>query len=153
MTRPTARIRARMPTYSVAAVALVALVVGLVIGQAYRPASAPATGQVARFTLAGHQDMAGAQASVIDLKADGLALVDFRGLPPAGSGRVYEVWLIRSGANPEPVAVFVPDSNGAKVVLVNRSLAGYGVMAVTNEPGPDGSAAPTQQPQLYGNVA
>jgi len=48
--------------------------------------------------------------------------------------------------------VFVPDSNGGKVVLVNRSLAGYAVMAVTNEPGPDGSAAPTQQPQLYGNV-
>ncbi len=153
MTPPTARIPARMPMYAVAAVALVALVVGLLIGQAYRPAPPPPTSQVARFTLAGHQDMAGAQASVIDLKADGLALVDFRGLPPAGSGRVYEVWLIRSGANPEPVAVFVPDTNGAKVVLVNRSLAGYGVMAVTNEPGPDGSAAPTQQPQLYGNVA
>jgi hypothetical protein len=46
----------------------------------------------------------------------------------------------------------LPDSNGAKTVLVNHSLAGYSVMAVTNEPGPDGSQAPTQQPQLYGNV-
>jgi hypothetical protein len=63
------------------------------------------------------------------------------------------VWLIRSGGSPEPAAVFVPDSNGSKVVLVNRSLAGYSVMAVTNEPGPDGSPAPTQQPQLYGSVA
>ena len=105
-----------------------------------------------RFTLAGHQGMSGAHATVIDLKSDGLALVDFRGLPPVASGHVYEVWLIRTGGSPEPAAVFVPDSNGAKVVLVNHSLAGYAVMAVTDEPGPDGSAAPTQQPQLYGNL-
>ena len=36
--------------------------------------------------------------------------------------------------------------------VVNHSLAGYAVMAVTDEPGPDGSTAPTQQPQLYGNL-
>jgi anti-sigma-K factor RskA len=144
----------RMPGYAAAAIALVALLAGLLIGQlAFHPPQSPPPSQVARFTLGGHQDMSGAQASVIDLKSDGLALVDFRGLPQPGSGRVYEVWLIRSGSNPEPVTVFVPDSNGAKVVLVNRPLAGYSVMAVTNEPGPGGSAAPTQQPQLYGNVA
>ena len=144
----------RMPSYAVAAIALVALLAGVLIGQlVFHPPQTPPASQVARFTLAGHQDMSGAQASVIDLKSDGLALVDFRGLPQPGQGRVYELWLIRDGSSPEPVTVFVPDSNGAKVVLVNRPLAGYSVMAVTNEPGPDGSAMPTQQPQLYGNVA
>lgn len=143
----------RLPLYAVAAVAVIALLVGALIGQTMRAPQPPAQSQVSRFTLAGHQDMSGAQAMVIDLRTDGLALVDFRGLPALGSGRVYEVWLIRSGGNPEPAAVFVPDSNGAKVVLVSRSLAGYSVMAVTNEPGPDGSPAPTQQPQLYGKVA
>jgi hypothetical protein len=49
--------------------------------------------------------------------------------------------------------VFVPDSNGAKVVLVNHSLGGYSEMAVTNEAGPSGAKSPTQQPKLYGNVA
>jgi hypothetical protein len=39
------------------------------------------------------------------------------------------------------------------VVLVNQSLQGYAVMAVTDEPGPDGSQQPTQQPQLYGSIA
>jgi len=47
----------------------------------------------------------------------------------------------------------VPDAGGGKVVLVNRALAGYAVMAVTNEPAPDGSSQPSQQPRLYGNVA
>ena len=144
----------RLPAVAAAAVAVLALLAGVVIGEGvFHAPQPPATSQVARFTLSGHLDMAGARASVIDLKSDGLALVDFRGLPQPGTGRVYEVWLIPSTGNPQPVAVFVPDSNGARVVLVDRSLAGYGVMAVTNEPGPDGSQAPTQQPQLYGNVS
>jgi len=39
------------------------------------------------------------------------------------------------------------------VVLVNQSLKGYTLMAVTNEAGPDGAQAPTQPPQLYGSIA
>lgn len=144
----------RIPSYALAAVALIALLTGVIIGQvALRAPQPPASSQVARFTLAGHQEMAGAQATVIELKSDGLALIDFRGLPPPGSGRVYEVWLIPPKGDPMPAAVFVPDSNGAKVVLVNSSLAGYSNMAVTNEAGPDGARVPTQQPQLYGSVA
>ena len=148
-----ASIPARIPLYAAAAIAVIALLAGLLFGQAFRIASTPSQPQVSRFQLTGHQDMAGAQAGVIDLRTDGLALVDFRRLPQPGAGRVYEVWLIRNGQSPEPVAVFVPDASGARVVLVDRSLGGYSVMAVTNEPGPDGSPAPTQQPQLYGNVA
>ena len=148
------RVTARIPLYAVAAVTMIALLAGVLVGEtAFHGSQPPAASQVTRFTLAGHQDMSGAEGMVIDLKSDGLTLIDFRGLPALAGGRVYEVWLIRAGGNPEPVAVFVPDSNGAKVVLVSRSLAGYSVMAVTNEPGPDGSLAPTQTPQLYGNVA
>ena len=148
-----AAVRARIPVYAVAAVAVIALLVGVVIGQASRSPQGPTPSQVARFTLAGHQGMSGAQGTVIDLKSDGVALIDFRGLPVLTGGRVYEVWLIPKAGNPEPAGVFVPDSNGTKVVLVNRSLAGYPVMAVTSEQGPDGSQAPTQQPQLYGNLS
>lgn len=141
----------RMPTYALAAVAVVALLVGVVVGQvALRP---PAQSQVSRFTLSGHEGLAGARATVIDLRSDGLALVDFTGLPAPGPGRVYEVWLIPAGGSPVPAGVFVPDGNGAKVVLISRSVAGYSQVAVTNEAGPDGTSAPTQQPQLYGSVA
>ena len=151
---PLVRLGRRVPIYAAAAIGVVALLAGVLVGDvAFHGTQKPAPSQVSRFTMSGHQDMSGAQASVIDLKADALTLVDFTGLPQPGAGRVYEVWLIPKGGNPESVAVFVPDSNGGKVVLVNRSLTGYAVMAITNEPGPDGSAAPTQQPQLYGNVA
>jgi len=144
----------RMPPYALAAVALIALLTGIVIGDvAFHSPQPPAASQVARFTLAGHQDMSGAQASVIDLKKDGVVLVDFRGLPQPGSGRVYEVWLIPAKGSPVAAAVFVPDSNGSRVVLVNQSLKGYTLMAVTNEAGPDGAQAPTQPPQLYGSIA
>lgn len=143
----------RIPTYALAAVAVVALLVGVLVGQVAFRGPGPSTAQVTRFTLAGHQQMAGAQATVVDLRSDGVALIDFRGLPALGPGRVYEVWLVPAKGDPVPAAVFVPDADGAKVVVVDRSLAGYAVMAVTEEPGPDGSAAPSQQPQLYGDVA
>jgi anti-sigma-K factor RskA len=151
--RPARAVRpvTRMPAFALAAVAVVALLIGVLVGQI--SVRTPPPSQVARFTLTGHQDMSGAQASVIDLRSDGVALVDFHGLPPPGANRVYEVWLVPAKGNPVPVAVFVPDSNGSRVVLVNRSLSGYSVMAVTSEPAPDGSPAPSQQPQLYGNVA
>jgi anti-sigma-K factor RskA len=142
----------RLPVYAAAAAVIVALVAGVVAGEvAGRQPSPPS--QVARFALSGHQSLAGAKATVIDLKSDGLALVDFSGLPAVGLGRVYEVWLITSGGRADPAAVFVPDTNGSKVVLVNRALQGYTVMAITNEAGPDGTQAPTQQPQLYGSLA
>src|SRR5712692_2596249 len=103
-----------------------------------------------RFRRAGHGALAAAHGTVIDLKNDGVTLVDFSGLPALDKGKVYEVWLITPGGHPDSAAVFVPDSNGSKVVLVNMPLKGYSQMAVTAEDGPDGSAAPTQQPQLYG---
>jgi anti-sigma-K factor RskA len=141
----------RMPVYAMAAVAVVALLLGVIVGQlALRPSP---SSEVARYMLTGHQDMSAAHATVIDLRADGVALVDFSGLPAPGTGRVYEIWLIPAKGDPVAAAVFVPDSNGARIVLVNRSLAGYMQMAVTNEAGPDGAAQPTQQPQLYGSLA
>lgn len=144
----------RLPAYAVAAAVIVALMAGVVAGElAGRSGQITPPSQVARFTLSGHDSLVGAKATVIDLKSDGLALVDFSGLPAVGQDRVYEVWLVTAGGRADPAAVFVPDSNGSKVVLVNRALQGYTLMAITDEAGPDGSQAPTQKPQLYGNVA
>jgi anti-sigma-K factor RskA len=150
---PAAGFTRRIPIYALAAVALVSLLVGVLVGQVALRAPTPATTQVARFTLTGHGTMTGAHATVVDLRSDGVALADFRGMPALASGRVYELWLLPAHGDPVPAAVFVPDNNGERVVVVSRSLEGYTVMAVTEEPGPDGSAAPSQQPQLYGDVA
>ena len=56
-------------------------------------------------------------------------------------------------ANREADGSVIPDGNGNRVVVVSRSLAGYATMAVTTEQGPDGVAAPTQQPELAGSIA
>jgi hypothetical protein len=68
-------------------------------------------------------------------------------------GKVYEVWLITPHGRADPAAVSSCHSNGSKVVLVNYSLSGYSVMAVTREAGPSGTDAPTEQPQMAGTLA
>ena len=143
--------RGRMPVYAAAAAVLLALVVGVVAGDVIGR-NTPVPTPVVRSTLVGHQGLAGAKASVIDLRSDGVALVDFTGLPQPDSGKVYEIWLITPAGTADPAGVFVPDSNGSKFVLVGKSLAGYKQMAITSEVGPGGTLAPTQQPQLYGNL-
>ena len=60
--------------------------------------------------------------------------------------------LITPGGHPDAAGVFVPDTTGSKLVLVNMPLKGYSQMAVTTEDAPDGSTAPSQQPQLYGSL-
>jgi anti-sigma-K factor RskA len=141
-----------MPAFAAAAVVVLALVVGFVAGDVIGR-GAPAPALVVRSTLAGHGGLASARATVIDLKSEGVALVDFSGLPQLESGRVYEIWLITASGRPDPAGVFVPDSAGSKFVLVSKSLADYTQMAVTSEEGPAGTMAPTQQPQLYGNLS
>jgi len=140
-----------MSMYAAAAAVVLALLIGIVAGDLIGR-GAPASAPVVRSALIGHDGFAGARASVIDLKSDGVALVDFSGLPQLDSGRVYEIWLITAGGRADPAGVFVPDSNGSKFVLVGTSLSGYTEMAVTSEVGPAGTLSPTQQPELYGNL-
>ncbi|MDQ6877677.1 MAG: anti-sigma factor [Candidatus Dormibacteraeota bacterium] len=148
------RVFERIPAYAVAAAVILALVIGVAAGElaGHRP-PAPAPSQVARSTLTGHDALAGATASVIELKRDGVALVDFKGLPSLAPGKVYELWLITSNSRADPAAVFIPDSNGSRVLVVSRTLEGYVTMAVTTEQGPDGATVPSAQPQMSGSLA
>ena len=148
---PSLTPRTTLPMYAAAAAVVLALVVGVVVGDVIGHGG-PVPAQVVRSSLVGHAGLAGAKANVIDLKSDGVALVDFSGLPQLDSGSVYEIWLITPAGTADPAGVFVPDSNGSKFVLVSKSLAGYKEMAITSEVGPAGTLAPTQQPQLYGNL-
>jgi hypothetical protein len=108
---------------------------------------------VARHQLQGTGTMAGVQATAITLRADGLTLVDFKGMPPVPPGQVYELWLITPDGRALPAAVFEPDPGGSKVVLLTQDLRGTKKLAVTIEQGPDGAPVPTQQPQLSGTIA
>ena len=114
---------------------------------------AASTAQVERYRLSGSGAMAGVEAQAVFLQRDDVALVDFKRLPATDPGHVYQLWLIGDQGKPVSAAVFVPDSDGSRVVLVDRSLSGFKMLAVTVEPGPDGSPAPTQAPQLAGRIA
>ena len=138
----------RVPLYAAAAAVLIALLVGTAAGNLAGHNQSPPSNQVARYSMTGHQGLAGAKASVIDLKSDGFTLVDFSGMPALDTDHVYELWLITRDGRADPAAVFVPDTDGSKVVVVTSSLDRYVTMAVTTEKGR--VAAPTQQPQMSG---
>jgi anti-sigma-K factor RskA len=145
---------ARVPLGAVAAIVVVALLGGLVVGERIGELRAQAPpSQVAHFTLTGHGSMAGASASVIDLKQDGIALVSFDGLPAVPAGKLYEVWLITPDNKAEPAGIFLPDENGQRLLVIEHPLKGYKLMAVTVEAAPSGVAQPTQTPELAGAIA
>jgi anti-sigma-K factor RskA len=159
---PPARwVRVRFPGPRAAAAAAAVLLfaagagAGFVVdrqGAREHPPQAPAA-EVQRYQLVGTGSMAGVKANAVYLKRDNLALVDFKYLPQPGAARIYELWLITDDGKALPVGVFAPESDGSKVVLVDRSLNGIKALAVTTEPAPNGSQSPSQTPQLMGSIA
>jgi anti-sigma-K factor RskA len=96
--------------------------------------------------------MAGVQGSAVYLKKDGVTLVEFKSLPALDRDRVYELWLVTDDGKPVPAGVFTPGPDGSKVVVVDRSLKGIKALAVSVEPGPDGSLTPSRAPELAAQV-
>jgi len=140
---------------AIAASAIVAFALGaglgLGLGRTIGPQPAPVSG-VAQYSLSGSGAMSGAQGRVFELKQQGLTLVEFSNLPELEAGKVYELWLIPSQGQPSPGGVFRPDPGGSHVVVLARNLQGVTALAVTAEPGPAGTSAPSQQPELVGKV-
>jgi len=142
--------RRRLPLPLLAAAMVLISVAAFLLGQTVHR-QAP-TGP-AVFAMAGHGALQGAAAKVTELQPDRIAVVEFNGMPELPPGKVYEVWLITADGRADAAGVFVPDSSGHTVVVVDRSLEGYSVMAVTVEAGPAGVSSPTQQPAMTGNIA
>lgn len=141
--------RRRLPFTLVAAAMVLISVAAFLLGQSLHAGQAtPPT-----FAMTGHGTLAGATAKVTNLTADHVSVVEFNGLPAAPAGKVYELWLITPGGRADSAGVFTPDSSGHTVVVVDRSLQGYSVMAVTVEQGPAGVTSPSQQPEMTGNIA
>ncbi len=72
------------------------------------------------------------------------ALLMVEKLPPAQPGMVYQIWLIQ-GSESAPATVFHADTGGSTMVMIDapKPLASYQSLAITQEPGPAGSPAPT----------
>jgi anti-sigma-K factor RskA len=147
------RLPSRVPAWAAAALvaAVVAFALGAGIGSRLGHVTSPST--ASEFTITGSGELAGAQARVISLKQEGVVFVEFNGLPQLASAKVYELWIISPGAAPQEASVFRPDPDGSKVLVLSRNFKGQVVMAVTREPGPGGSPAPTEQPSMSGSIA
>ena len=149
--RPAPRFRS-----AVAATAVVAFALGgglgLGLGRVLPPTSPNPATAVAQYSFSGTGTMARAQGHVYELRQEGLTLVQFTGLPRPGPGMIFELWLISKDGHADPGAVFIPDSEGGHVLVLARSISGLKALAVTEEVGPNGTQAPTQQPQLISSV-
>jgi anti-sigma-K factor RskA len=99
-------------------------------------ATAPVTETIA---LAPTDAAPGAHGEVTYLPQDNLLLLDVRDLPPLKPDQVYEVWLIGS-EGPVPAGTFHQPTD-QHAVVADRSQ--YETLAITAEPGPLGTAAPT----------
>lgn len=93
-----------------------------------------------------------ASAAVLQPSRGQKALFVASGLPRPPSEKVYQLWLIR-GTKPVSAGTFSPSGYGTSVVRMPMATAGYTVAAVTVEPGPHGSRAPTGPKVLAGRVA
>ena len=75
-------------------------------------------------------------------------------LPPAQSGKTYEMWVIPKGGAPRPAGLFQSggDSTAMHILSGPVDLSTLGAVAVTLEP-EAGSAAPTTTPIIVAPVA
>jgi hypothetical protein len=74
-------------------------------------------------------------------------------LPPAPSGRIYELWVITKQGVPQPAGLFQSNLQGNALYLRGGALdvANAGAIAVTLEPA-SGSNAPTTTPIVVAPV-
>jgi anti-sigma factor RsiW len=76
-----------------------------------------------------------------------------RNMPQLAPDKVYQSWLIKGSDAPEPGPTFTVDPSGTgSVPIVDSGATGYNTMAVTEEPA-GGSAAPTSDILLVGQLS
>jgi hypothetical protein len=73
-------------------------------------------------------------------------------VPPAGAGKLYEMWLLDAAGAAVPVGTFdAPDPDGLVIVELERPLTGFTTFAVTVEA--SRVDAPSSQPVLVGPLS
>jgi anti-sigma-K factor RskA len=84
---------------------------------------------------------------VIYLRDQQKAVVSIEGLPDLQPGQVYQIWLIQDGGAPKPETVFLTSTTA-----VQANFEQFQTLAITVEPGPRGSLAPTSPVLVVGNL-
>lgn len=99
-----------------------------------------------RWQLAATQSGQPITGEMIYLRERQQAVLVVNGLPTLQPNQVYEVWLIKDGSPPVPQTVFLTSTTA-----IQANLDLYQKIAITIEPGPLGSAAPTSPPVAIGS--
>jgi anti-sigma-K factor RskA len=74
------------------------------------------------------------------------------GFPPAGSDRVYQVWLVKGKNKPASAGLFRVSGNGSATFAIPESMKGVDQVMVSVEPG-GGSDQPTTNPVAAASMA
>jgi anti-sigma-K factor RskA len=99
-----------------------------------------------------HAQVLAPNASATLRVSDGHAELSIAGMPQTTPGRVYEVWILRTGA-PQPTnALFTVSRTGSATVGVPGAIGGVKEVLVTSEPR-GGSPAPTRSPVIIAHVS
>lgn len=127
--------------WALAAVALLIIATAAVLWGLQQTRQADVPAQVIAFEMT--DPTVPGTGQIAYLEEDGILLVTMEGLPPLPEDRVYEFWLIPHDGEPIPAGAFGDTS-------VRHALAGrpedYQAVALTIEPGPLGTVAPTTDP-------
>jgi anti-sigma-K factor RskA len=139
--RKPASFWSRATPWAAAAAILLLLSAGLLVWnlrlrEQIQEATAPVTETIA---LAPTDAAPGAGGEVTYLPQDELFMLDVRDLPPLPPDQVYEVWLIGVDG-PVPAGTFDQPTD-QHAIVADRDL--YETLAITAEPGPLGTEAPT----------
>jgi len=143
------RLRRRTPQiYALAAVLLLALGLGQLAWnltlqrslQQTRAELGQMQGELAstRWQLAAAQSGQPITGELVYLRDRQQAVLVINGLPALQANQVYEVWLLKEGSAPVPQTVFLTSTTA-----IQANLDDYQKIAITIEPGPRGSTAPT----------
>jgi anti-sigma-K factor RskA len=138
--RKPASFWSRATPWAAAAAILLLLSAGLLVWNLRlreQMATAPATETIA---LAPTDAAPEARGEVTYLPQDDLFILDVRDLPPLEPDQVYEVWLIGEDGVPAPAGVFDQPTD-QHAIVADRDH--YDTLAITAEPGPLGTEAPT----------
>jgi anti-sigma-K factor RskA len=106
-----------------------------------------------KIALQGPASQQGAQASVLASADQDRGVLVVAGLPAAERGKVWELWGIPEGeiTRAEKALVFeTSGGQGVQYLKFRVPVDQRTVFAVTQEPGPDGSVKPTDEPVMLG---
>jgi hypothetical protein len=136
------RCRAPVAGWALAGCVLGLVVLGAVLATAFDHRPAPIREIVARVNAAQAPD------GRARIRIDGdRASLDVQGLPAAGRGRTYQVWLVTGTSRPRPTHALFAVESGRGSVALPAGIRRADEVLVTSEPR-GGSRSPTRPPVL-----